>query len=60
MSIRWFRLLKCRKNGGASELEDDVRIQWLVNLERKEVAAVRMIYDEQNSGCGNLYCAGLR
>ena len=40
-------LAKMQEEWWSSELEDDVRIQWLVNLEHKEVAAVRMIYDEQ-------------
>ena len=40
-------LAKMREEWWSSELQDDVRIQWLVNLERKEVAAVRMIYDGQ-------------
>lgn len=40
-------LAKMQEEWWSSELQDDVRIQWLVNLERKEVAAVRMIYDEQ-------------
>ena len=40
-------LAKMQEEWWSSELEDDVRIQWLVNLEHKEVVAVRMIYDEQ-------------
>ena len=40
-------LAKMQEEWWSSELQDDVRIQWLVNLEHKEVAAVRMIYDEQ-------------
>ena len=40
-------LAKMQEEWWSSKLEDDVRIQWLVNLEHKEVAAVRMIYDEQ-------------
>ena len=40
-------LAKMKEEWWSSELQDDVRIQWLVNLESKEVAAVRMIYDDQ-------------
>ena len=40
-------LAKMKEEWWSSELQDDVRIQWLVNFERKEVAAVRMIYDDQ-------------
>ena len=40
-------LAKMKEEWWSSELQDDVRIQWLVNLEYKEVAAVRMIYDDQ-------------
>ena len=40
-------LAKMKEEWWSSELQDDVRIQWLVNLEHKEVAAVRMIYDDQ-------------
>ena len=40
-------LAKMQEEWWSSELQDDVRIQWLVNLEHKEVAAVRMIYDGQ-------------
>ena len=40
-------LARMKEEWWSSELQDDVRIQWLVNFERKEVAAVRMIYDDQ-------------
>ena len=40
-------LAKMKEEWWSSELQDDVRIQWLVNFESKEVAAVRMIYDDQ-------------
>ena len=40
-------LAKMKEEWWSSELQDDVRIQWLVNLESKEVATVRMIYDDQ-------------
>lgn len=40
-------LAKMKEEWWSSELQDDVRMQWLVNLESKEVAAVRMIYDDQ-------------
>ena len=40
-------LAKMKEEWWSSELQDDVRIQWLVNLESKEVAAVRMVYDDQ-------------
>ena len=40
-------LAKMKEEWWSSELQDDVRIQWLVNLESKEVVAVRMIYDDQ-------------
>ena len=36
-------LAKMQEEWWSSELQDDGRIQWLVNLERKEEAAVRMI-----------------
>ena len=38
---------KMQEEWWSSELKDDVRIQWMVDKERREVAAVRMIYDGQ-------------
>lgn len=40
-------LRKMKEQWWSSELKDDVRIQWMVDKERGEVAAVRMIYDGQ-------------
>ena len=40
-------LRKMQEQWWSSELKDDVRIQWMVDKERREVAAVRMIYDGQ-------------
>ena len=40
-------LAKMQEEWWSSELKDDVRIQWMVDADRKEVAAVRMIYSGQ-------------
>ena len=40
-------LKKIREEWWSKSIEEDVRIQWVVNEERKEVAAVRNIYDRK-------------
>lgn len=39
---------KLKEQWRESEMQDDVRIQWLVNEEKGEVAVVRRIYEEQS------------
>ena len=38
---------KMKEEWWSEGLKDDVRIQWKVDQDRKEVAAVRMIYNDQ-------------
>ena len=38
---------KMKEEWWSEGLKDDVRIQWKVDQDRKEVAAVRMIYSDQ-------------
>ena len=40
-------LAKMQEEWWSSELKNDVRIQWMVDADRKEVTAVRMIYSGQ-------------
>lgn len=40
-------LAKMQEEWWSSELQDDIRIQWMVNRDHKEVAAVRKIYNGQ-------------
>ena len=42
-------LAKMQEEWWSSELQDDIRIQWMVNRDQKEVAAVRKIYNGQTS-----------